>query len=230
MNILDLIFPKRCVGCGKLGRYFCPRCTSAIQTIDAPMCPVCEKRAIDGATHPGCRTRYSLDGLTCFFRYDGVVRKAIKAIKYRAVFDLAKEFIALIPADSLRQIIVMCHPGGRDPVLIPLPLHSSRFRERGFNQAEVLGNVLAGQLNIPAKTDILRRVKKTVPQVEMQSKEARLKNMDGVFALHNSKCIIHNSHIVLLDDVFTTGATMRAAANVLKRAGAPFVWGVTMAR
>lgn len=231
MNILDIIFPKRCVGCGKLGRYFCPSCISSIKIIDTPICPVCEKLAIDGVTHPGCKTRYSLDGLTSFFRYDGVVRKAIKTVKYRSVFDLAKEFVALIPADSLSQIITA--------VFIPIPLHASRYRDRGFNQAEVLGNVLAGQLHMPLATDILRRVKKTVPQVEMKDRNARLKNMDGVFAVNPGfdKIVLKHQNVkaskgpvVLVDDVFTTGATMRAAANVLKRAGVPFVWGVTMAR
>ena len=228
MNLLDLIFPKRCVGCGKFGTYFCPRCISTIKIIQTAICPVCDKSAIDGATHPGCKTRYALDGFTSFFRYDGVVRKAIKAIKYRSVFDLAQAFVDLVPSVFFSQLPTM----NREPfILVPIPLHPSRFRERGFNQSEVMGHIVAKRLHVPVVTDILRRVKKSTPQVEMKSKDARLKNMDGVFAV-NADAMKHRrvDALFLLDDVFTTGATMRAAANVLKRAGAPFVWGITMAR
>ena len=241
VNILDLIFPKRCVGCGRIGTYFCPRCISTIKIIETAICPVCEKPGIDGATHPGCKTRYALDGFTSFFRYDGVVRKAIKAIKYRSVFDLAQAFVDLVPSVFFSQLSTM----NRQPfILVPIPLHPSRFRERGFNQAEAMGHIVAKRLHVPVVTDILRRVKKSTPQVEMKSKDARLKNMDGVFAV-NADAMKHRparnassiadaggriDAILLFDDVFTTGATMRAAANVLKRAGAPFVWGVTMAR
>ncbi|MBI5448704.1 ComF family protein [Candidatus Gottesmanbacteria bacterium] len=228
MNILDILFPKHCVGCGRLGRYFCPGCISAIQTINAPICPACENLAIDGATHPGCRTRYCLDGLTSFFRYDGVVRKAIKGIKYRLIFDLAVEFISLIPDVSFSRRTTLLSLKGQSSVLVPIPLHPSRLRERGFNQAEVLGKAITDKLNIPLRTDILLRVKRTIPQVEMKSKDARLKNMDGVFAVNQDDDSL--GPVVLVDDVFTTGATMRAAANTLKRIGAPFVWGITIAR
>jgi len=176
---------------------------------------MCGRPALDGITHSRCRTRYSIDGLTSFFHYDGTARKAIKAIKYRLVSDLAEEFISLVPKFSLP----------KSSLLIPIPLHSVRYRARGFNQAEALGYMLAKRLNIPVRTDILRRVKETVPQVEMKKRDDRLKNMERVF-----RCTNISENVVLFDDVFTTGATMRSAANVLKRAGAGRVWAVSMAR
>jgi ComF family protein len=217
MNLLDFIFPKRCVGCGSIGKYFCAVCRTNIRPIapNEAICPMCGRLALDGITHPRCRTPYSLDGLTSFFHYDGSVRKAIKAIKYRLVSDLANEFISFIPDVDL--------PKG---VLIPIPLHSSRFRYRGFNQAEVLGSLL----RIRMRTDILRRTRATVPQVEMKDKKKRLANMQNVFSIHHSSFTIHNSSILLFDDVFTTGATMRSAGSMLKHAGAKRVWAVTMAR
>lgn len=240
VNLLDLFFPKRCVGCGNVGRYFCPSCTSKVRIIKSneAICPVCERLAVDGRTHPGCHTRYSLDGLTSFFRYEGPIRNAVKQLKYRRVSSLASEFIDLIPASSFP---VIPKPHTLDPKpfsLIPIPLHSSRRRERGFNQAEVVAKFIsrrlsadeAGRLNVPMRTDILRRVRKTTPQVEMKERDNRMANMKNVFSLHHSSFIIHNSAFLLIDDVFTTGATMRAAANVLKHSGAKFVWGITMAR
>lgn len=193
---MDLLFPKRCVGCGRIGRYFCFDCRKTIRYIDHAAQPI----------H--------------FFHYEGIIQKAIKALKYRYVSDLASEFVSLIPPLTIAEA----------DMLIPIPLHSSRLRERGYNQAEVLGGLIAQKLDIPMRTDILKRVKKTTPQVEMKKRSERLKNMEGVFAIHNSSFMIHNSRILLFDDVYTTGATMQSAANVLKQKGASVVWTMTMAR
>jgi len=217
MSLLDFIFPKRCVNCGKVGKYFCDRCRALIRPIadNERICPMCGRLALDGVTHSRCRTRYDIDGLTSFFHYDGPVRKAIKAIKYRLVSDLAKEFISLAPQVSF----------SKPYTLIPIPLHSSRFRYRGFNQAEVLGTILAKRLNIRVRTDILQRIKSTTPQVEMKDKKKRLENMKHVFTSQKV-----SGSVLLFDDVFTTGATMRSAANALKREGARRIWAITMAR
>lgn len=228
MNILDILFPKRCLNCGRFGKYFCDHCVSTIRTIGTSetICPVCERPAIGGMTHPRCQTRYALDGLTSIFRYDGIIREAVKTLKYRLVTDLAIEFVSLIPSSFLDELTKYRTD---ETSLLPIPLHPTRYRDRGFNQAEVLGRFLSGRLNIPIRTDILRRVKKTTPQVEMKDRKDRLQNMRGVFSIHNSKFIIPNS-VLLFDDVFTTGATMRAAGESLKRAGVTSVWAVTMAR
>ena len=226
MRILDILFPKRCVGCGRIGKYICDRCAATIRRIDASICPMCEKPAIDGFTHPRCRTRYALDGLTSFFRYDGVVKKAVKTIKYRFVSDLAGAFVNLTSQVQL-EVLTSRLPAGI--ILLPVPLHAERLRYRGFNQAESLGAILAARLNIPIKTDILRRVAKTVPQVQMISREERLRNMEHVFEATRQKAE-ENTDVVLFDDVFTTGATMRSAANTLKRCGVKKIWAVTMAR
>lgn len=222
MRVLDILFPKRCVGCGKIGKYFCTSCSADIRVIkpNESICPMCEKPVVGGVTHPSCQTRYSLDGLTSFFHYDGPVRKAIKAMKYSLTSDVAEEFIRLVPASNI--------PKG---TFIPIPLHQKRFRQRGFNQAEVLATILAKRLNQHVRTDILKRVRETVPQVAMKKRDARMKNMEGVFGLiHDDFKQRDMGRVLLFDDVFTTGATMRSAANVLKQAGVKQVWAVTMAR
>ncbi len=225
------------MGCGKFGNYFCKSCVSSIKIIHASdtICPVCEKPALDGATHPRCKTKYSIDGLTSLFRYDGVIRKAIKAIKYRYVSDLAKEFVELIPYSSFEVTTLL---RSQITCFVPIPLHWARLRDRGFNQAELVGKLIDWRLHIPMYLDILKRTKVTIPQVAMKTRDARLKNMDGVFVINND-ALTHGSRfdrdghidtVLLFDDVFTTGATMRAAAHVLKRAGVDWVWGITMAR
>lgn len=233
MNPLDLFFPKRCVGCSKIGRYICASCKKRILPIatNECICPMCEKPAIGGATHPKCVGLYTLDGLTSFFYYSDVVRSAIKEIKYRYVSDAAGEFINLVPlsAYEIRSIT-----GDPHALLVPIPLHSSRLRYRGFNQAALLGELIANKLRIPVVTDMLSRTKETRPQVDMKDRTNRLGNMHDVFAVNHDFDKTHvnvkEMNILLFDDVFTTGATMRAAANILKRRGVRFVWGVTMAR
>jgi len=202
---------------------------------------MCTRPAFGGKTHPRCKTKYSLDGLTSIFHYDGIIKQAIKTLKYRRVTDLAREFVSFIPKSFFDEVTKL---RSNEATIIPIPLHPSRLRDRGFNQAEVLGRLLAERLpageaglHIPIRTDILKRVMATTPQVEMKDRKDRLKNMKNVFALHHDTCNLTpalpaggHETLVLFDDVFTTGATMRAAGETLKRAGARSVWAVTMAR
>lgn len=220
MAILDVLFPRRCLSCGRIGKYFCIVCRQQIRRIQLNeyICPVCGRLALDGMTHPGCKTRYTPDKYICFFRYDGIVQKAVKALKYRCITDLAEEFVSLLP-----------EVGGAYDVLIPIPLHPQRFKERGFNQVEVLGGIIARKLRIPMDTDILRRIKQTKPQVTMKDRKERLENMDHVFEIAKETKQSYGS-VILFDDVFTTGATMRSATNVVKRNGTRFVCAITMSR
>lgn len=115
-------------------------------------------------------------------------------------------------------------------VLIPVPLHPRRERMRGFNQAAVLGRCLAGRYNLEVASDILRRVRYTAPQVTMPDRAARLANLSQAFGISPTARIDRNTVYILFDDVFTTGATLRAAASGLKHRGARRVWGMTLAR
>ncbi len=170
MQFLDLLFPRRCVSCGKIGKYFCNKCTDKIDPRVPTVCPVCDGLSISGFTHARCQTKYTLDAQISFFYYEGVIRDGIKALKYRFVSDLARDLINLIPQDSLSLI-------PKSSVLVPIPLHSSRMRFRGFNQAEILGKFLAKRLDIPIRTDILIRERYTKPQVEVKDRKKRLKNI-----------------------------------------------------
>ena len=230
MNILDIIFPKHCVGCGKIGAYLCPDCRKQVVLVatNECVCPVCDRKALGGATHPRCRSRCSLDGLTSFFYYTTVMRELIRSIKYRFVSDMVIPLIDLIPP-ALFGLLPMSKT--EPSIIVPIPLHPSRLRFRGFNQAEKFGAILSSKLQVPMRTDMLIRTKKTDPQVSMKDRDKRLNNMEGVFAVRPEATPgLQNTGIFLLDDVFTTGATIRAAAKILKRNGAKFVWAVTIAR
>ncbi len=230
ISMLDLLFPKRCLGCGKWGNYVCPSCHGKMKPLQFLKCPVCEKQAIDGITHPHCRTKYGIDGLTSFFRYDGVIKRAIKQIKYRYSFDIINELIDCIPDSSFSILSTLLKTKPLNIYLVPIPLHRSRYNFRSFNQAEMIARALEKRLHIPVKTDLLLRTKKTIPQVEMKDREKRLVNMKNVFSVHNSYVINPIPNVILVDDVFTTGATLRSASSILKCAGAKVVWGVTIAQ
>lgn len=223
---LSLLFPRRCVACGKPGKYFCNRCKTKIKQVEYQVCPVCERPAIGGVTHPRCLTNCSLDGLTSFFIYDGPIKRAIKDLKYRFVSDLAKELISLTEVAGHE----FFNP---DFVLTPVPLHWQRQNWRGFNQSEVLGKIMAKKLGVKFISGLLVRKKNTRPQVELKSKK-RQKNIEGAF-IFNPKIphIISVSKyhsIIVFDDVWTTGSTLRACGRVLKQAGVKKVWGMTLAR
>lgn len=228
--LFDIFFPKRCVGCGRLGRYICSFCThSLVPILDTEtMCPVCERPAFLGITHPRCKGRYTPDGLTSFYRYRTVAKLLVAKIKYRLVSDIVEEFIQTLPLTSYNMLsdVVKNH---QDISLIPIPLHWIKLRMRGFNQAEVLGIQLANCLGISHEIGVVKRIQYTQSQVSMKNRKDRLINMTHAFAVVKNMNLQGRSFI-LFDDVFTTGATIRAATKVLKSAGASFVWAVTMAR
>jgi len=226
--LLDLLFPRRCLGCGRWGRYFCQDCLKEIYPFENQICPVCEKNSLGGLTHPGCQTKYSLDGLVSIFPYEGVMRQAIVKLKYRFITDLTKELMDL--AETVLKKKKEVPKFDRSWVLIPVPLHSRRQRWRGFNQAEVFGRMLVEKFGWQFRTDILGRQRHTQPQVRLRIKE-RKKNIRGVFRINpHSQFVIPDSKFIIFDDIWTTGATMRECGQLLKKIGTREVWGLTLAR
>lgn len=231
-QLLDLLFPRHCLGCGKTGSYFCSSCLNLVTVNPERICPVCQKGSIGGLTHPGCLKPQGLAGLTTIFPYEGLVERAIKKIKYRFVSDLAGELVELFLSFCGEDEAFRRFCQGK-PVLIPIPLHPGRWRWRGFNQSELLGRLVAENLGLNFWPNFLVRVKNTRPQVELD-KKARRKNIQNAFALNkNSQFAIQkldNSQFILFDDVWTSGATLKEATKVLKRSGVTKVWGLTLAR
>ena len=227
MNLLDLVFPKTCLGCGRPGRYLCDNCLSKLKLLK-PVCPYCERPSIDGFTHAKCRKIYCLDGLTSIWDYEGAVKRAILALKYKYSTEVGKELSESFVSALKSQDSSSLPPDSS--ILIPIPIHWLRENVRGFNQSEEVGRVVAREMGWKFDDQLLVKTKQTPSQAEL-SVEERKQNLRGVFALapHDSLFIIPNS-IVLFDDVFTTGSTLKEAAKVLKRAGVKKVWGLTIAR
>ncbi len=164
MGILDFFFPKRCLGCGRVGQYFCKECQSGLPLVENQICPECERPAIGGATHPGCKKHFGLDGLLSFFYFEGPIKDAIHKLKYRLIFDLAKELGDLV-VDTRGNLKFL---KTTNFTVVPVPLHPVRLKWRGFNQAEVLGQELANKLGCSFEGNLLQRIKNTRPQVELK--------------------------------------------------------------
>jgi len=218
--ILNLLFPRRCVSCNKLGSYICTDCRKDIKYIEFPFCPVCRYPSLYGLTHPRCRGFNSLDGLFVSVHYSGPVKKAIHLMKYRYVSDLLDELTGLL-FDKLPLFVK------KTDYLIPVPLHYRKQKERGFNQSLLIADILGKKLNLPVKSGILSRIKYTLPQFGLKVGQRNL-NVKNVFRLKNSASV-KNRNICLVDDLATTFATLNECTRVLKRNGAAGVSAVVLA-
>jgi len=224
MNLLDLLFPKKCVGCGKSGKYFCDQCIKNIAA-SKPVCPYCKYYSFASRTHSRCVKKYGLDGLITVFYYRDVVREGIKLLKYNFITDLADEFVGLAINRIDKSALQL-----KNPVIIPIPLHKKRENWRGFNQSEALTRILSDELNWEMNTNILRRVRNTEQQARLNKKD-RLRNLCGVYAVNNQILDkFSDRNLVLFDDVWTTGTTIKEACKILKKNGAKTVWGMAVAR
>lgn len=225
-SILDLILPLRCAGCDKVGFWICPDCLSQLKLVEEFSCAVCGRPAIKGFTHPRCRGRYSLDRLLSIYQFQGPLRKAIHLLKYRQVTGLARVLADLV----VGEIESLGLDFGTEAAIIPVPLHWKKSWKRGFNQAELLADRFGSHLELRVRGDLLRRWRDTQSQTELKRKERR-QNVSGAFKVFTSKkSEVSGRDFLIVDDVCTTGATLNAVANALKRAGARYVWGLTVAK
>ena len=226
MGVLDLVFPKKCVRCRKLGAYICPSCFALIAFFDSYLCLVCNRASFDGKTHPGCITRFSIDGATASIVYKGVVKKLLYQFKYQPNLTDLRSVLSELFYEGIIQQEQVHEWISYKPVFVPIPLSQVKLRKRGYNQAKLLAEDLAKRFELSCQ-DMLTRVKDTKTQVTYDRK-GRLENIKGAFEL--SKQFDNRlQHIILVDDVITSGATMLEAAKVLKKAGTKCVWGIALA-
>jgi len=219
---LDLLFPKWCVGCGEEGDFICASCRRSIPRITPPLCPRCGKPQPSGILCPGCiNWRAEIDGIRSPFQFHGIMRQAIHQLKYKNLRALAGPLAALLNDYLIANPV----PG---EVLVPVPLHRKRLRERGYNQSSLLAKELGKLRNLPVVDDCLIRRQHTPPQARTSTIEERRNNVAGAFACHDPR--LRDKQVLLIDDVSTSGATLDACAAALKANGATAVWGLVLAR
>lgn len=216
MGIIDLIFPKICVGCSRQGEYICCDCQKELRKPEE-ICPECGKPSLDGRVHARCRTRQGMDGLVAGLSYHGMVQQCLKKVKYKSAFDIIQFLYRIAKLAKLEGSMVTC-----------VPMWRGKERKRGFNQAKVLAEIVAKEFGLK-EVDLLSRIRPTSPMFGLKKSERR-ENVRGAFKLLDPANKLVNQNIILVDDVWTTGATMRECARVLRRSGAETVWGLTLAR
>jgi len=232
VDFLNFLFPKYCINCKKLGDYICANCFTFISFDIDGVCAVCGKPSINKLTHPGCKNKYSIDGVFSSILYKGVSKKLIYNFKYKPYLADLRKLLSELFYEGLIQkedFYNIYKKFSNNLILVPVPLYKSRQRARGYNQAEILAGELSKKFNIKTLS-VLKRVKKTVSQVGL-SKIDRRKNIKDSFEINEDlKSVTKDHYIFLVDDVFTTGSTLIEASKALKRHGAKKVWGLTLAR
>jgi len=232
--LLDLCFPVRCQGCLELKHeLICQDCRRGIGYIQRPLCDRCG-RPFEALAHTAdvcgdCRRQApAFDLARAVGTHTGPLRRLIIAYKFEGRTRLAEPL-----AQMLEEYLTS--PGGpgarllaETEVIVPVPLHPNRRRWRGYDQAELLATNLAPRLGRPALLSALARVKETQPQISLTPAQRR-SNVRGAFRVRDPGAIA-GRQVMLLDDVFTTGATMQECAKALKRAQAKSVAALTLSR
>lgn len=230
--LLDVILPPLCHIChcfipNASTIHICPACRDRLIPVVSPLCPKCGiPFSSTGGDHScsECLTNPPhFDAARAPFLYEGAIRDLIHSFKYDQRIHLRSP-LALMAQQGMNDFLA-------EQTLqrvIPVPLHRSRLRQRGFNQAVLLGNALSQQLSLPMLPDTLIRTRPTRPQIELTATE-RFFNVKNAFTVARPEAVA-GKRILLLDDVMTTGSTMNECARELKKAGAEFVVAMTIAR
>lgn len=219
--LLDFFFPPRCVGCGRVGQFFCEACIGRLPRIVPPICPYCGRPQMSGIACPQCANHVlSIDAVRSPFRFEGPIRRAIHELKYSGVRALAAVLASLVSDYFVSNLLPA-------DVLVPVPVHRKRLRQRGYNQSELLAKELSTLSGVWMDSTSLVRITLGEPQVRTQGAAQRKANVANAFSCPDRT---QGRHVILVDDVCTSGATLEACASVLKQAGAASVRGFTVAR
>ncbi|MBQ7535877.1 MAG: ComF family protein [Stomatobaculum sp.] len=221
--LTDSLFPRRCPVCGDIvsppGYQVCRNCFPKLLFVEPPVCMKCGKGLTD-ESEAFCSTcasaERSFEYGAALLYYDDIMRRAVSGIKYNNRREYIKPFAKMFWlrwGKVLREMNADC--------LVPVPLHPSRFKKRGFNQAELLARELGVLSGIPVRTDLLFREKRTEAQKEL-TPDQRIRNLQKAFRADPEKVDV--SSVILVDDIYTTGSTAEACTRALKEAGVQKVY------
>jgi len=221
-SLWNLLFPRRCAGCGRWGFWLCPACVAEIGESWSRAGGSQRGNGRSEVWRTGAVRGTSLSGLLAMAPYVPPLKPAIHQFKYRFVAD-----VGLTLGDLLADFAKDRLPAG-DLLIVPVPLHHTRLRWRGFNQSGVLAKRMASRLALPYDEAALRRVRATDPQVNLDA-ASRRGNVRGAFNCIDPNAV-RGKMVIVVDDVATTLATLDECARVLRAAGARDVWGLVLAQ
>jgi ComF family protein len=220
-QFLDLLFPPRCVGCRQAGAWLCVECMRHIPRVEPPFCVRCGDAVADSELCARCQiSPLQINRIRSVAYFEGVLCRAMHWFKYRSRTVLAE------PLGELMAAYWMEHAMPID-VVVPVPLHASRLRERGYNQAALLAREMARRAGLVVDEQALVRQRATAPQVKLDVDQRR-ENVRAAFRCSSNG--LAGKRVLLIDDVCTTGATLEACAIALVEGGARGVQALTLAR
>ena len=228
-DIKKIIFPDKCPVCGRIkpqwftgdesadgGKRVCADCKPLIKYVTEPLCKKCGRKLSDETLEycADCRDyeHYFTEGRV-IFEYDGEMKRIVYRFKYSNRRDLADYFAGSLSAGCERWL-----SDKKIDVVIPIPLHPDKEKKRGYNQAKVFAEALSKRYGLKMYGDLLLRGRHTSPQKGL-SRAERINNLKNAFILGQSGVKLNGLNLLLVDDIYTTGATMDAAASVLKDEG-----------
>ena len=231
MVFMDWLFPRRCPVCGGIvaprGALICPGCLGKLSPVRQPACRRCGKEVLHERMEycPDC-SRYprSFDGGMALLNYNEAARRSMAAVKYKN----KREYLDFY-GEAMKVRMTKRVKHWQADALIPVPVHPSRRRQRGYNQAEELAKRLEKHWQIPMDAGLLIRAKKTMPQKNLNPRE-RLANLQEAFAVKKERLAEGkvSETVILVDDIYTTGSTIEACSRVLKAAGVKKVYFVAV--
>ncbi len=233
-RLLSLIYPTECFGCGMEGQLVCDKCFSSIKILQTQECPNCRAPSAFGTfCSKACMDHFL--GNECYFdhlivcsKYDknGLLKKLIERIKYKFSEGVSVHLCSILKKSiGSVELFNFFEQELRRSIVIPVPLHKKRLRDRGFNQAELLALALDRPIH-----DVMIRTVYTPPQAHLNRK-GRLQNLAGAFGLKKGLAqMMPGRPVILIDDVCTTGSTLNECSKVLKKAGAGRIVALVLAR
>jgi len=220
-QVMDWVFPPTCPGCGIEGELICEECESKIVRLVGRQCKYCGLSVTGSDICGRCRDEnHSYEAYRGYGYYTGVLRLAILRLKYQNDIGIARILASYL------ETLVLSNDWNFD-IVVPVPLSAKKLEERGYNQASRLAKPLAALLGKVYKPDALVRLREVSSQVGL-NKAARLENVKDAF--RGNPKIAKGKSILLVDDVFTTGATLESAASELMMVGARKVYALTLAK
>ncbi|MGA3118962.1 MAG: ComF family protein [Syntrophobacteraceae bacterium] len=219
--LVDLCLPRSCAGCQRIDtqpqRSWCLECWENIPWVVSPLCPGCGRPFTDSPDSPDhlcgecIDPTFHFDTARSAVLHEGIIRSRIHQFKFGAQMEWAPPLVELLE---------IAYAGWRLPepaLIVPVPLHPKRLKERGFNQSGLLAREFARKIKAPVSFDAIIRKNRTEPQTRLNRRE-RLENVKGAFEIPDARRVRGRS-ILVIDDVFTTGTTLSECARVLKSKG-----------
>jgi len=250
--ILDLLFPISCLGCSRPDSWLCPKCLKSLTINSRHCCPQCQKSNRSSAYCPKCSHDFYLNGIWVASDYNNpLLASIIKKFKYSFIKDLRRP-LSLLLALYLRQILNQFRLSNQnltngkiwkkfsrlsvapelilnfpETLIVNVPLHKKRLRWRSFNQAELLADSISKRFSLEQNKHSLKRIRHTKAQAKL-NKQERQSNLRKSFVWNGNN--LGGRHILLIDDVASTGSTLNECYRVLKNNGAGEIWGLVVAR